>query len=64
MWSVLANSIGTLLEYTCSPLPESMEELDMGQTFLDKLTGWLYIGGLMITLWKTRVSFKNAFSVI
>ena len=69
MWSVLASSIGTLLEY----IPQ-FPPLKYGRTFLQKklfmgdkpfwLNLWelFYMGRLMIALCKRRGSFTKAFS--
>ena len=69
MWSVLANSTGNLLEYTCKLLPESVggliskKRFSWGTNLFGKTYGWLfYMGEPMIALCQEIRSFTNTFS--
>ena len=69
MWSVLASSIGNLLEYTHNLLPQSMGGLFSKKGFScgtnlfgQTCGGLLYMGELKIVLCKVIGSFTNAFS--
>ena len=69
MWSVLASSIGTLLEYTHNLLTLSVGGIFSKKSFSrghkpfeETYWGLFYMGGLMIALCEGRGSFTDAFS--